>query len=180
MWQKWGGIKDRFFYFLLFPRKPNLQLQVKLRARSKTCTPVCGIANIKHMLTPACFAAWLPAREGECFASDKMGGKSLRLQYVETFYFHLRYWFLKWWFPPHGSNLQVRINSSTQHPSAAFPIFLSPLQFIPPPHHQQHSCIILVASPLATSLSSPRLCLHPRENSRALWPTVLSFLRHRG
>lgn len=40
--------------------------------------------------------------------------------------------------------------------------------------------IILFASPLATSLSSPRLCLHPREKSRALWPTVLSFLRHRG
>lgn len=60
LWQKYrgGGAKDRF-YFLLFPRKPNLQLQVKLRARSKTCTPVCWNANTKHMLTPACVHCWL-------------------------------------------------------------------------------------------------------------------------
>lgn len=49
-------------------------LQVKLSGGAKHARQCAETyANIEHMLTPAYFAVWLPAREGGSFAPDLMG-----------------------------------------------------------------------------------------------------------
>lgn len=69
-WKGGGGRKRQILLFPSVSKETKSTAAGQTERRSKTCTPMRWNANIKHMLTPAYFAVWLPAREGGSFAPD--------------------------------------------------------------------------------------------------------------